>query len=73
MNPQRQLLAVADAQRKAEALRESKPASTQFIPPRKREIASLCDWISDNPSFKQSRAYNKLLDAYWEAIGHSCR
>jgi hypothetical protein len=30
----------------------------------------LSDWIADNPSFKQSRAYHKLLDAYYEAVQH---
>lgn len=70
---ERSRIVVLDAQRKADAMRESKPASNVFVPPKKREIATLCDWVADNPSFKQSRAYNKLLDAYWEAIGHSCQ
>ena len=69
---ERARITALDSQRKAEALRESKPASSVFIPPKKREIATLCDWVADNPSFKQSRAYNKLLDAYFEAVTTNC-
>lgn len=70
---ERSRIAALDTQRRAEALRESKPASLVFIPPSRRAVSTLCDWVADNPDFKHSRAYNKLLDAYWEAIGHSCQ
>lgn len=68
---ERARISALDSQRRSEAQRELKPLTTVFVPPRKRQIATLCDWISDNPDFKQSKAYNKLLDAYWEATLHS--
>jgi hypothetical protein len=69
---ERARIAALDSQRKAEALRESKPLTTCFVPPKRRDVVTLCDWVADNPSFKQSRAYSKLLDAYFEAVTHNC-
>lgn len=68
---ERARIAALDSQRRSEAQRELKPLTTVFEPPRKQSVSSLCDWIADNPDFKHSRAYNKLLDAYWEAQIHS--
>lgn len=74
MNSQyeRERIAAIDRNRRLDAAHEAMQPSNVFVPPKRREVATLCDWVADNPSFKQSRAYNKLLDAYWEAIGHSC-
>lgn len=52
---------------------EAKTPSTVWEPPIKRHVPDLIDWIADNPSFKQSRSYNRLMDAYYESVQHSCR
>ena len=40
-----------------------------FIPPKRREIDTLVDWIADHPSAKRSRALRMIQDAYLESLG----
>lgn len=70
-NSYRQQLAAANAQRLTEIRLEARKPNSVFSPPAKREIATLVDWVVDNPDFKQSRAYKRLMDSYFEAIQHS--
>jgi len=47
--------------------------TSTWAEPKKRHVPDLVDWIADNPDFKKSRAYNRLMDAYYESLQHSCR
>jgi hypothetical protein len=72
-NSARTLVASIHAENTTMARLEAKKPNAVFVPPPRRAVDTLCDWVADNPSFKQSRAYNRLMDAYYESLQHSCR
>lgn len=48
---------------------ESKRPTNMFVPPKRREIATLVDWIADHPAAKSSRALRQAQDALLESLG----
>ena len=50
---------------------ESRKPNSVYIPPTKRAVDSLHDYVADNSDLKHSRAFQRLLDAYHEATLHS--
>ena len=73
MNPNRaQLIQMTrEHQRlnRLDAQLESKRPSTMFVPPKRREVATLVDWIADHPAAKSSRALRQAQDALLESLG----
>jgi hypothetical protein len=57
----------------SEARLETRKPNSIFIPPARRQVDTLVDWVADNPDFKQSRAYNRLMDAYYESLTTSLK
>lgn len=48
---------------------ESKRPTNMFVPPKRREVATLVDWIADHPAAKSSRALRQAQDALLESLG----
>lgn len=77
-NNYRVTVASADRDRKAQSGIDARiRAGNHFEKPVKAinhpSTTTLCDWVADNPDFKKSRAYNRLMDAYYESLQHSIR
>jgi hypothetical protein len=69
MNPNRAKLIQMTRQHQQECRLESRRPATMFIPPKRREVATLVDWIADHPAAKSSRALRQAQDALLESLG----
>lgn len=69
MHPNRAKLLQMTRQHQIDARNEFKRPSTIFVPPKRREIATLVDWIADHPAAKSSRALRQAQDALLESLG----
>lgn len=52
-----------------DARMENKRPNNVFVPPKRREVATLVDWIADHPAAKSSRALRQAQDALLESLG----
>lgn len=69
MNAARTALMQQARQSNQESRLESRKLNSVFVPPKRREVDTLVDWISDHPSAKSSRSLRMIQDAYLESLG----
>jgi hypothetical protein len=69
MNQARIALQQQSALARQQARLESNTKFSRFIPPKRRETASLVDWVADHPAAKSSKSLRKLQEAYLESCG----
>lgn len=69
MNTARLALLQQARQHSVEARLEANTKFCRFEPPKRREVATLVDWVSDHPAAKQSKSLRKLQEAYLESVG----
>lgn len=67
-NPHREALINQVREAAREARLEACAAGLVYQRPIAPNSATLIDWISDNPAFKQSKAIQQLLDSYFESL-----
>lgn len=71
MNNARAQLLTQARQGAREAQMDGKRPSMVRIPPKRREIATLSDWVADHPENKRSKALQQIQEAYYESCGVS--
>ncbi len=69
MNAARIALANQAALARQQARLESNTKFSRFVPPKRREVDSLVDWVADHPAAKSSKSLRKLQEAYLESCG----
>lgn len=69
MNAARIALANQAALDRQQQRLESNTKFSRFIPPKRREVNTLVDWVADHPAAKSSKSLRKLQEAYLESCG----
>lgn len=69
MNTARLALLQQVRQHSVEARLEANRKFCRFDPPKRREVASLVDWVADHPAAKTSKSLRALQESYLESLG----
>ena len=69
MNSERSKFLMQARQAAREARLEVRGPASLRVPPKRREIQTLVDWVADHPAAKASHSLRILQESYLESLG----